>query len=121
MRGRWSELTLPEAWRLLKWRLISFGPRRDVTVETANGRLTLDSGDWAIGKQLYVKRQYESLETQRATSVLKRAGFLPESPDTLLDIGANVGMICIGLVRGIQARPGLRAFSGHFPIADPQR
>jgi FkbM family methyltransferase len=70
-----------------------------VTVDTSNGRLTLDSEDWLIGKYLYVRRQYEDLEARKAISLLKTEGYLPASPDVLLDVGANIGMTCIGLVR----------------------
>ncbi len=92
-------MTLVEACRTFHWWLIYLWPRHDVTVDTSNGRLTLDSKDWLIGKYLYVRRKYEDLETRKAISLLRSEGYLPPSPDALLDVGANIGMTCIGLVR----------------------
>ena len=87
-------------WRKLCWWLIYLGPRRDITVQTSNGLLTLDSKDWLIGKHLYVRQSHEEGEMRSAISLLKKEGYLGNaSRDTLLNVGANVGMTCIGLLK----------------------
>lgn len=82
----------------LRWHMLYAGKRRDVTVDTWNGRLTFDSRDKLIGKYLYVQRAYERRYIERAMAVLERDGWLARG-GTLLDVGANIGMICIALVR----------------------
>ncbi|HEX6537383.1 MAG TPA: FkbM family methyltransferase [Gemmatimonadaceae bacterium] len=84
----------------LRWRLLYTGPRRDVTVDSYNGRLTFDSRDKLIGKYLYLDRAYERRYIESALAVLERDGFLARDGSGLvLDVGANIGMICIALVR----------------------
>lgn len=82
----------------LRWQLLYAGPRRDVTVDTWNGRLTFDSRDKLIGKYLYVHGSYERRYIERALAVLERHGWLARG-GTVLDVGANIGMICIALLR----------------------
>ena len=82
----------------LRWQMLYAGPRRDVTVDTWNGRLTFDSRDKLIGKYLYVHRAYERRYIEHALAVLERDGWLGRG-GTLLDVGANIGMICIALIR----------------------
>ncbi len=87
-------------WRKVCWGLIYLGPRRDVTVQTSNGLLTLDSKDWLIGKYLYVRRSHEEREIRSAISLLKKEGYLDRaSRNTVLNVGANIGMTCIGLLK----------------------
>ncbi|MFB3922023.1 MAG: FkbM family methyltransferase [Terriglobia bacterium] len=87
--------------KLIRWWLIHLGPRRDVTIQTRIGPLTVDSQDWLMGKHLYVRRDYESHETQTALALLRDEGLLaPRGGRLVLDVGANIGMTCIGLVKG---------------------
>jgi FkbM family methyltransferase len=80
--------------RKLRWLRIYRGPRRDVTVESWNGKLTFDSRDWFIGKYLYVDRRYEPDTISNAMAALERGGWLAKDGRGLLvDIGANIGMI----------------------------
>src|SRR5712692_6723933 len=91
-----------ELSRRLRWLLIYSGPRHDVTVRTSNALLTFDSKDWLIGKYLYVKRSYEAEEIHRTTALLKKEGYLAEAGGgraLVLDVGANIGMICIALLK----------------------
>lgn len=84
----------------LRWRLLYAGPRRDVTVDSYNGRLTFDSRDKLIGKYLYLDHAYERQYIERALTVLEGDGFLArDGTGIVLDVGANIGMICIALVR----------------------
>jgi FkbM family methyltransferase len=77
------------------------GPRRDITIDTFNGRLTFSSKDWLIGKYLYVKRSHEADLFERVFQMLRREGRLGELPSKkcLLNVGANIGMTAIGLVK----------------------
>ena len=84
----------------MKWSLAYFGPHRDITVDTLNGVLTFDSKDWLIGKRLYVKRSYETGEMHSAIALLRKEGYLPTTePGTVVDVGANIGMTCIALLK----------------------
>jgi FkbM family methyltransferase len=103
--------------RLLKWKFIHSFPRHDVTVATSNGLLTCDSKDWLIGKYLYVYRSYEAEFIRATIDFLTREGYLPrEQRGLVLDVGANLGMICIALLkqnyfqRAIAFEPGPNNF-----------
>src|SRR5215813_14336416 len=86
--------------RLLRWRLIYMGPRRDVTIDTANGLLTVSSKDWLHGKYLYVRRGFEINSIHETMALLRREGYLDETgKGIVLDVGANLGMLCIPLVK----------------------
>ncbi len=133
------ETVFGNIWRRLRWWFIYIGPRRDITVDTFNGRLSFDSKDWLIGKYLYVKGSYEAREIQSAVAVLRQEGYLKDAGGgTVLDVGANISMICIALLkhgyfqRAIAFEPypnsyrflvnnvnqnGLRERVSHFPWA----
>lgn len=85
-------------WRALAWRLL--GRLRDeVTVTTRQGVFTLPLRDEAISKALYVERQYELELVTRTIDFLRSLGRLPpRGQGTVLDIGANNGVISIGLL-----------------------
>lgn len=93
-------MVVGDIWRRLRWWFIHLGPRRDVTVDTSNGLLSFDSKDRLIGKYLYVKRSYEAREIQTAVALLRQEGYLKDAEGgTVLDVGANIGMICIALLK----------------------
>ncbi|MEP6691156.1 MAG: FkbM family methyltransferase [Gemmatimonadaceae bacterium] len=84
----------------LQWQALYRGPRHDVTVDTANGRLTFDSRDKLIGKHLYMDRGYEIDQITRSITLLRDGGHLRgDGRGIVLDVGANIGMICIALLR----------------------
>ena len=86
--------------RLLRWGLIHLGPRRDVTIDTANGLLTVSSKDWLHGKYLYVRRGFEINTLHETMALLRKEGYLDETgKGIVLDVGANLGMLCIPLVK----------------------
>jgi methyltransferase, FkbM family len=87
--------------RKLRWRMLYAGARRDVTVDSYNGRLTFDSRDKLIGKYLYIHRSYERRYIENALGILERDGYLTPvalRDGTVLDVGANIGMICTALL-----------------------
>jgi FkbM family methyltransferase len=79
--------------------MIHHGPRRDVTIATANGLLTCDSRDWLVGKHLFLNREYELYYMRKTVETLRGLGVLGDANGTVFDVGANIGMICIPLVR----------------------
>ena len=79
--------------------MIHVGPKRDVTVDTANGVLTFDSRNWLIGKYLYVKRAHEENEIRSALELLMAEGLIGPCGNTIINAGANIGMTCIALVK----------------------
>ncbi|MGH9198733.1 MAG: FkbM family methyltransferase, partial [Acidimicrobiia bacterium] len=82
----------------LRWRLVHSLPELRLTRQTRHGRLSFSNKDAVIGRHLYLYRHFEydkilaALQTLRESGV-RRAGGL------LIDVGANVGTVCIPLVR----------------------
>jgi FkbM family methyltransferase len=70
-----------------------------LTKRTANGLLSFDTRDQTIGRALYIKRRYETELVHHALAVLRAEGHLSHTPaGCVLDIGANIGVICIALL-----------------------
>lgn len=69
-----------------------------VTVRTKQGLITMSTRDDGIGAPLYRERQYEYDSSIRAIKFLKSSGFIPSDNVTMLDVGANIGLISIGLI-----------------------
>jgi FkbM family methyltransferase len=84
--------------KLLQWTLKHYRREHDVTIETANGRLSVSNKDWLIGKHLFVRRDYELEFIRDSIKFLKSENLLPKT-ETVCDIGANLGMISIALLR----------------------
>src|SRR5262249_532919 len=73
--------------------------RREVTVDTWNGRLTFDCTDRFIGRNLYMNLEFEREGVTAASQFLEREGLRSPARDVVLDVGANIGMIAIALVK----------------------
>ena len=87
-------------WRQRYWRLLNSLPERDLTADTAHGRLTFSSKDQFIGRSLYTAGHYGYSDLFDVVEILKSQGKLTSSNQGyLIDIGANVGTVCIPLVR----------------------
>lgn len=91
-----------QRWRF-KTRKILWKMRRrfttEVTVDTRQGRLTVFTSDQTIGQQLYIHREFESQWVDTALRFLRTTQRLPDKGrGTVLDIGANLGVISIGLL-----------------------
>jgi FkbM family methyltransferase len=70
------------------------------TFHTRQGIYTVFCADAGIGKPLYCAREYERDLTHRATAFLRSMGKMrSDTSGTLLDIGANIGIISIGMLR----------------------
>lgn len=86
--------------RVYRWKLMQLGRRRDITIDTWNGLLDCDSKEYQIGKTLYAKRSYESEMICNGIGFLKKEGYLSDAnKGTIIDVGANIGMICIALLK----------------------
>src|SRR5215216_325150 len=87
------------SWRALLWNLV-LSRRDSVTIPTAHGLLTISTQDQFISKTLYVRRQYGQDVIRTALELIRKHGSSNASkPGYLLDIGANVGTVCIQLLR----------------------
>lgn len=85
--------------RKLSWLMMYHGREREVTINSYNGRLTFDSRDRIIGRQLWLRRGFEEDWLESAVHFLRLERLLPPSGGRLLDVGANIGMICIALLQ----------------------
>ncbi len=84
----------------LMWRLRG-SITQDVTVSTQQGLLTVFTADQFIGKSLYLTGQFEYDWVCAALQWLRNEQKLPpQGTGTILDIGANMGVISIGMLTG---------------------
>ena len=93
-------LTATAVVRRALWEVLHRLPPRTLTVRTRHGVLSVGNKDRAIGRLLYTWREFELDKIDRAIRCAVGAGALAERNDGwLLDVGANVGSVCIPLVR----------------------
>ncbi len=81
--------------RALLWRLQG-RLHKTVTTRTHQGLFTVACADSVIGKALYCSREYELDLTVKVIDFLKLRHTPPRG--TVLDIGANVGIISVGML-----------------------
>jgi FkbM family methyltransferase len=85
------------AWQ----KIFSVLPEIELTSKTPQGRFTFSSKDQEIGRQLFLKKTFDHDKVERALRLLADLGYLAKGKSGyLLDVGANVGTVCIPLVRG---------------------
>src|SRR5688572_14826901 len=72
--------------------------QRHITVNAKEVRLTFRAVDNGIGRNLYVFGQHEYDYSVRVVKFLQAEGFLPEERLSMIDIGANIGVVGIGLL-----------------------
>jgi FkbM family methyltransferase len=70
-----------------------------LTVRTRHGLLTVSTRDAGIGAPLYIRGQHDFDFSVAAVRFLQDKGFLPRTNLTMLDIGANIGVTSIGLIK----------------------
>ena len=88
---------LQQAVRRARWRL-ACKLHKQIVVKTNQGLFTTFADDWAIGRALFEEGGYEFDESLRALQFLKSRGFIPRTDVLMYDIGANIGIISIGLL-----------------------
>ena len=82
------------------WEVLHRAPERALTARTKHGVLSFSNKDRAIGRLLFTTREFELDKIDRAIRCAIAARLLRERNDGwLLDVGANVGSVCIPLVR----------------------
>ena len=83
------------------WEVLHRAPEHSLTARTKHGVLSFSNKDRAIGRLLFTRREFELDKIERALRCAIAAGVLaPRNDGWLLDVGANVGSVCIPLVRG---------------------
>jgi FkbM family methyltransferase len=70
---------------------------------TKQGRYTVFTSDRAIGRTLYLNREYERRAMKEVVDLLHDLGMSPEA-GTLVDIGANIGVIAIAMLEAGHVR-----------------
>jgi FkbM family methyltransferase len=87
-------------FRKMRWQMMQVRAQpTELTADTWNGRLTFNSGDRLISKFLYVRGAYERDYVTQVMEFLDRANLRSPQRDVVLDVGANIGMISIALVK----------------------
>ena len=82
------------------WEVLHRAPEHSLTARTKHGVLSFSNKDRAIGRLLFTRREFELDKIDRALRCGIDAGVLaPRNAGWLLDVGANVGSVCIPLVR----------------------
>jgi FkbM family methyltransferase len=83
--------------------MVRGGPGRKariLTVPTANGLLSFSNMDLHNAQALYVRRAWEIDLITTSMSYLRREGLVGKAGrDVLVDAGANLGMICIAMLK----------------------
>ena len=109
---RWQRRSRELCWR------VAGKCRERITVSTRQGRLTVFTSDQVIGHSLYVNREFEAVWVQLVLSFLRATQRLPpRGRGTVLDIGANMGVISIGMLcqkefaRAVAIEPDPRNYS----------
>jgi FkbM family methyltransferase len=86
--------------RKVRWQVMQARSEpTELTAETWNGLLTFNSGDRLISKYLYVRGAYERDYVTCVMEFLERVRLRDPRRDVVLDVGANIGMIAIALVK----------------------
>jgi FkbM family methyltransferase len=85
-----------EALKRILWRALSRLPEFRITRRTRHGVLGFSSRDRGVGRILFTRGEYEYEQLERAVAF---GGFPSPGRGWLLDVGANVGTVCIALAR----------------------
>ncbi|MEZ4670947.1 MAG: FkbM family methyltransferase [Anaerolineae bacterium] len=103
-----------QPWRFRRrhdlWRLLMRLPPMTLTRNTRHGRMSFSTGDHVVGEHLFLFGHAEYELVERALAQVRRYGGAGSRP-YLIDIGANIGTICIplllheGFQRGLAIEP----------------
>lgn len=93
-------MTIRRTVRRLLWKALAYLGDVPLTLRTRHGRLSFSSRDRGVGRRLFLDRELEWATIERAVVLARRLGYLqPRDPGCLLDVGANIGTVCIAMVR----------------------
>lgn len=88
----------PSPLKKLHWWLLHNGPRRHVTVDTKNGKISFDSKDNCVGKHIFFQREYDIGNVKEFTGWLEAYGYVDKTaPGLVLNVGANIGLLATAL------------------------
>ncbi len=85
--------------RLIAWKFLTALPEHRLTVRTEYGKFSFSSKDREIGRQLFLYKRFDFEKTRKFQQLLSDLGYLSNRGGYLVDVGANVGTVCIPLVR----------------------
>lgn len=81
------------------WKCLHKCPEFTITLATTHGRLSFSNKDQGVGRSLFISRQYEYDKIEKAIALAIRVGAIdPRNTGYLIDVGANVGTVCIPLI-----------------------
>lgn len=81
------------------WKCLHKCPEFTITLATTHGRLRFSNKDHGVGRSLFISRQYEYDKIEKTIALAVRVGAIhPRNTGYLIDIGANVGTVCIPLI-----------------------
>ncbi|PYM04699.1 MAG: hypothetical protein DMD82_13635 [Candidatus Rokuibacteriota bacterium] len=82
------------------WRCLAELPEFTGRSTTVHGKLSYSNKDWVISKALFVRGEFEYEKIQKAIALAVEAGCIsPKNQGYIIDVGANIGTVCITLVR----------------------
>jgi FkbM family methyltransferase len=83
--------------RFLWWALLKRLPELRLTRRTPHGVLGFSNRDLGVGRMLFLHGEYEYEQIARAAAVV--GGFASGGRRCLVDVGANIGTVCIAFAR----------------------
>jgi FkbM family methyltransferase len=84
--------------RRLQWSVLKmFSATAEVDCD--QGKFTVYTADNAIGKHMYTFHGYEADWVERAVNFLESTGKIDKSKKTFIDVGGNIGVIIISILR----------------------
>jgi FkbM family methyltransferase len=89
---------LRQHWVHKTW-LLRTKLQREILIKTRQGDFLVSAKDHGIPWHLYCHGGYEYEPSRQTIAFLKSRGFIPQDDVVLYDIGANIGVIAIGLAR----------------------
>lgn len=81
------------------WLIIKSVGVKNLTLKTKQGIFIVSTKDTAIGRSLFTKGQFEYDFSRKAVDLLRTHGYVKSENITFFDIGANIGIISVGLLR----------------------
>jgi FkbM family methyltransferase len=79
---------------LMWYQILTKLPEMPVSVQTKFGKFKVSNKDQVIGRELFIKGEFDFEKMQKALELLNLKG-----QGVLLDIGANIGTVCIPLLK----------------------
>jgi FkbM family methyltransferase len=93
-------VTLAAGARRSLWKLLRRLPRCEIRVRTRHGTFGVSNKDAGVGRRLFIDREFEWGIVDKAMSLgMASRRLSARNPTLLLDVGANIGTVCVRLVR----------------------